>query len=800
MLFSPKIFLNNMPFFRLLSFFLTFFASRRKTLIVITLLGVILTILVFSRLTIEEGIEMMLPDNESALVKDFELLQKTPFFHKIFINLSADEGVAPGALIETADQLARAMRPPFFKRVITGPQQNDGLNFLFWLLQNLPNLATKEDLAEIERRVDDEYIESAIRNNYFIMLSPKGLGLKQVIQIDPLNFRDILWRKFLSIKIVPEVRIQNNHFFSADGRNLLLVAETDTKITDLPGSEKLVAHFQKLVRNIVPSSIKVAMVSGHRYTVANAKVIKRDIAVALSFSFVALIVIFLIFLRCWQGVLVLLVPAIVLCFAGATLSLFYDKVSGLTIGFGAVLAGISIDYALHVFFAFRYESASSEKILSMIARPIFYGALTSIVAFATLLASNLPVLRQLSLFSIIGLAFSLLLSLIVLPHFIVKEQKIVFPILKRGNAKTISNGRLIFLGWILFFALCIWQASHLHFNGDLHLLNYVSDEIHRDEAQIKKIWGDMRDRAVIFASAPDMQSALELNDRIFVRLKKADSAIPMVSLAPFLPSIRTQTINQTRWHNFWTPQKQAVLREKIAKVSEKFGFSKKAFSRFYDLLEKAHPPITPNDFSKLSLRDLYDMLVVNQATEPLIMTLAPDTELVKKSVAAVQSQGLRLVSPSSFKRKLSGAMQKDFIRFLLLAFIMVISLLLCLFRDLRKVFLALIPVLTGLAAVCGGMGVLGLDFNLMNIISVPLIIGLGADYGIFMVCKLSDKTCLTVSRAVLVSGLTTIAGFGALAFAKHPALYSIGVTVLFGIGAAIPSALLVIPAFYRRQL
>jgi len=48
-----------------------------------------------------------------------------------------------------------------------------------------------------------------------------------------------------------------------------------------------------------------------------------------------------------------------------------------------------------------------------------------------------------------------------------------------------------------------------------------------------------------------------------------------------------------------------------------------------------------------------------------------------------------------------------------------------------------------------------------------------------------------------LSGLTTVTGFGALVFAQHPALHSIGITVLLGIGAAIPSAIYVIPALYR---
>jgi uncharacterized protein len=108
-------------------------------------------------------------------------------------------------------------------------------------------------------------------------------------------------------------------------------------------------------------------------------------------------------------------------------------------------------------------------------------------------------------------------------------------------------------------------------------------------------------------------------------------------------------------------------------------------------------------------------------------------------------------------------------------------------------------VVTGLLVLFGAMGAIGLDFTLLNVMATILVIGLGVDYGIFMVCRLTEGYDHATDRAVLVSGLTTIAGFGALILARHPALHSIGVTVLLGIGAAIPAALLVIPAFHRER-
>jgi uncharacterized protein len=57
---------------------------------------------------------------------------------------------------------------------------------------------------------------------------------------------------------------------------------------------------------------------------------------------------------------------------------------------------------------------------------------------------------------------------------------------------------------------------------------------------------------------------------------------------------------------------------------------------------------------------------------------------------------------------------------------------------------------------------------------------------------------LETDKAVLVSGLTTLLGFGALVLADHPALHSIGLTVLIGIAAAIPAALFVVPSLARN--
>jgi predicted RND superfamily exporter protein len=184
-----------------------------------------------------------------------------------------------------------------------------------------------------------------------------------------------------------------------------------------------------------------------------------------------------------------------------------------------------------------------------------------------------------------------------------------------------------------------------------------------------------------------------------------------------------------------------------------------------------------------------------------VLTLVPDTPRVVGALTEDLKAlpGIRLVSQSRFGDNVGRAIIKDFSRYMLLTSILVLALLLVVFRNPSRVMLVLVPVVTGLVCMLGIMGMLGLEFNIFNIAATILIIGLCVDYGIFMVCRLTEGSNHAANKAVLVSGLTTLAGLGALALAQHPSMHSIGITVLLGIGTGIPAALLVIPALCRKE-
>jgi predicted RND superfamily exporter protein len=231
------------------------------------------------------------------------------------------------------------------------------------------------------------------------------------------------------------------------------------------------------------------------------------------------------------------------------------------------------------------------------------------------------------------------------------------------------------------------------------------------------------------------------------------------------------------------------------------GFSKGAFDPFLQRLSTRAVPVTPEDLREAGLGEALESMIVRSEDKVRLLTLVPDTKEMIDLMAAFsnETKNIHMVSQARFGDMISKALGDDFIRFIVMASLGVIILLILVFREIKKIVSALIPVVTGLVFMAGVMAFFGMKFNLFNIVATILVIGLGVDYGIFMVCRLTEAYDHHTERAVLVSGLTTLSAFGALVLARHPALHSIGVTVLFGIGAAIPSALFVIPAIYRRS-
>ena len=406
---------NAMTFTKPFGTLYTLLSPRRKILYSVTFLFVLMGALAMAFLDIHEDIQFMIPDRDAVVGEEFSLLQDSPFAKKVVINLRG--GADLGQLMAAADVLAGSMKAPYFTRVSTGPGNLFGAEFFSWMLSAIPSLLSDDNFEKLAAKITPEQIRERMRAMYQELITPEGWMKKELFRNDPLNLSGLLFEQLRFANLLSGMRIENQHFVSQDRKNVLIIAETPINGTDSRESSELMAQLDGLIRASIPQPMEAFVMASHRYTATNANAVKQDVFVVMCSSFVGIVVIIALFLFCWEGLFVLLVPVLALSIAGIT-GLFYDHFSAITIGFGSVLLGVTIDFAVQVYFALPGGESKKPAVLDEVTVPIVFGGLTTLACFVVLLFSPLPGLRQVSSFSIVGICAALLISLITFPHLI----------------------------------------------------------------------------------------------------------------------------------------------------------------------------------------------------------------------------------------------------------------------------------------------------------------------------------------------------------------------------------------------
>ncbi len=136
------------------------------------------------------------------------------------------------------------------------------------------------------------------------------------------------------------------------------------------------------------------------------------------------------------------------------------------------------------------------------------------------------------------------------------------------------------------------------------------------------------------------------------------------------------------------------------------------------------------------------------------------------------------------------------------ALIAIIIMVLLHFRSLLWVGLALLPVAVGAIWLLGFMGLANIPFNPANIMTLPLVLGIGVTNGVQILNRFAEEQqpsifAKSTGKAVLVSGLTAIIGFGSLMVARHQGIRSLGIVMSVGLASCMIAALTVLPALLR---
>jgi len=215
---------------------------------------------------------------------------------------------------------------------------------------------------------------------------------------------------------------------------------------------------------------------------------------------------------------------------------------------------------------------------------------------------------------------------------------------------------------------------------------------------------------------------------------------------------------------------------------------------------------------KIETRDLPPAvrqgLIDESGTRMLVLAypkpgLLNDLDSMERFGAALEEISPRITGSTQFGIAWMEEIGSASKRAALLIFVAVLAIVALSFRSLRYTLFAVVPLLVGMIWMLGVYPLLGFKLNPINIAVIPLVIGMGIDFGIHLAHRYKvEQEIGTVYRytgkGVLLSALTTMIGFGSLGLiGTFGSISSMGIILFIGLAACLAASLVVLPALLR---
>jgi len=627
------------------------------------------------------------------------------------------------------------------------------------------------------------------------LAQPAGSFLEQLAARDPLGaFAKLLQR----VRGTEQgISLEHGRFVSRDRDAAILLLATHASAFDTsaqaPFLKALDAAFAAIAARRGPGLVLES--SGvNRFAVHIEDGIQSDVWHIMLLSTVGVALLFLAFFRSATVFGLAALPAVYgILGAAAAGTLLFGRLDALTLGFAASLIGVAIDYPIHLMNHYGLApEGGPERAARRLRVSLLLGAGTTMASFAGLALTSFPGFRQMGFVAITGVAVAVFFTLRVLPRLL--SHRVVVPPRSRRVAAALGRAMsgldrhraallVVPVLTALFGALAIPQ---LHWSDDIQGLSQLDSKLMAEDLRVRARVSRFDASRFVLVTGGDEAEALERNDAVYARLRaaEADGTLDgMRSLHALLWSPRLQRQNLAALRG----QKDLPTRLERAFVAE--GFRPGAFRGFEaGLLAAPSEPLDLSDLQGSGLADLVRSLVVKEPDGGLgIVTYLRGVHsepALREAIAGIP--GAQLFDQRSFLNELYAGFRVTTLRQIGVGSLLVIAVLLLRYRRLRPALAAFLPSLLTASLVLSLLACFGVKANLLHAVSLVMVMGMGVDYGIFVVDTAHDPRALGATLlSLLLSCLTTVFVFGTLALSSHPALRAMGVTTSLGIALSL---------------
>jgi len=706
--------------------------------------------------------------------------------------------------------------------------ETDRTFFLSYYLPRIFLFLDDDDFAHIEEKLTPEEIDRALSAARMLLMTPASTAAGELVTKDPLGFLSVMEKRFMSGEGGFRMDTASGYFLSTDHRHLLMLVRPTDPPQDTVFGELLLASLDRASIDAADATghadVTVSYAGGYVIAVNDARTIKRDLIATMITSLILVLTCFYIIFRRFRflffvGTSLGLGIFWTLGFAGWTMG----HLNMVTAAFGAILVGLGIDFSIHFYNRFVEEESRGRSLrealttaLSHTGVGISTGAVTTSIAFFGMAFTRFKGLSELGILGGVGILMTLLTTFTVLPALIVRARKIhpmtTGPIAvprfgMERLAPFIQRRRVVILVVALLLTVLMgWSAVGVGFSTDMTELRPDDSAIFTTQENIWEIFSGSSSEIIVSVSDTDLETALEAAEEARSILLSYAEVSSVEGPGAWLPSTKRQRENLLRVEECHL---ETVL-ENFRESKNHLGFSKTAFSEFEkDLLLFANgavEPITYDDLTGTPGREYTEKYIQRDGDIWRVTLFAyPESGVwiddidrtlvrrLKESAPDVEVASISLVLAETRK-----IVTDDFIMATLIAAVGVFFALLVQFRDIRTVLVSMLSLGCGVVWMLGCMRLLGVSLNFANVVVAPMVVGIGIDDNIHLFHRFTEKkdgsmtdSLVFSGRAVIMTSVTTILGFGSLMFARYGGLKSIGMVSVLGVTLSLVSAIFI---------
>jgi len=741
------------------------------------------------------------------------------------------EGDDPEALRRFADQYARALEgapevAPMVSEVRWRVSQATGA----LLRDHLLSLLTDDELQTALARLQPGAVERQARRLRSMLAAPGGSSLAPLVTTDPLELLPLVSAR-LSHGLPVDAR--SGYFQSADGKALMLYVRPRAPTSDYRADRRLIDDAGALAQRLGGrvsrdgrfhggAQPEVSFTGACAFWMYYQDWLHRDMQLSTVLSGVAVLVLFGIFFRAVRALPLVALPLVVgVVWTAAAAELLYGRINAVSLAFGTILVSIGIDVPIQLYNRLREELTAHpplhalETTVRSLAGPSLTATLAPAAVFFACALSSYRGLGELGVLAGIGLVLNWVAMLTLFPALLARLPHSWWA---RPAHASRTGGLLGALGRVagrrprrvLAVAVVVGLAAlplgwRAHFDRRL-LSQPASMPPVRVQAELERKFGEREGALIVLVEDADRTRALARADAWLgevERLRLAGLVRSYSSTSALFPAPATQAARRARL----VRGDAAAGAERLRRALADAGFDTAPFEPFLRQLADGAPPLTLADPAARELGFLVRAHVHDDASGRTVATYVypaagADAQVLEalRAFARGPTGGVVTGAPV-LEGSLLALLQRDTLRVTVASALAVALLLAVYYRRWRPWLAVMLPLALAWVLFAAALGVLGLPLNLYNLLAVPLVIGYGIDDHVFLVHRYEAEpsrgaghALATTGRAIVLTSLSTMAGFAGLAVARFDGLRLLGLSGALAVLLCLLAAFAVLPA------